>query len=109
MLHDYWMYRPDESLVKAGLPGTRTVLDWFSGYERPDGLLGKLPWWSFVDWVSTGELSTYPRRAREPPGAARAERLVRKMLGCRPQASWPTILPTALLASSRMFSLFSSM
>ena len=59
MLHDYWMYRPDASPVKAGLPGSRTVLDWFAQYEQPDGLLRKLPWWSFVDWVSSGELPTY--------------------------------------------------
>jgi alpha-L-rhamnosidase len=59
MVHDYWMYRPDTSQVKAALPGTRTVLGWFSQYEQPDGLLRKLPWWSFVDWVSTGELPTY--------------------------------------------------
>jgi alpha-L-rhamnosidase len=59
MLHDYWMYRPDVSEVKARLPGTRTVLEWFSRYEQPDGLLQKLPWWSFIDWVSRGELPTY--------------------------------------------------
>jgi alpha-L-rhamnosidase len=59
MLHDYWMYRPDSSPARAGLPGTRTVLDWFSQYEQPDGLLRKLPWWSFVDWVSSGELPSY--------------------------------------------------
>jgi alpha-L-rhamnosidase len=59
MLHDYWMYRPDVSVVKARLPGTRTVLEWFSHYEQPDGLLSKLPWWSFIDWVSRGELPTY--------------------------------------------------
>ena len=59
MLHDYWMYRPDASPVKAALPGTRTVLTWFSQYEQPDGLLRKLPWWSFIDWVSSGELPTY--------------------------------------------------
>ncbi|HEX3472544.1 MAG TPA: alpha-L-rhamnosidase C-terminal domain-containing protein, partial [Silvibacterium sp.] len=59
MLHDYWMYRPDPLPVKASLPGTRTVLDWFSRYEAPDGLLKKLPWWSFVDWVSSGELPSY--------------------------------------------------
>src|SRR5262249_44398153 len=63
MLHDYWMYRPDTAPVKAGLPGTRTVLDWFAGYEQPDGLLRKLPWWSFIDWVSKGELPTYDANA----------------------------------------------
>ena len=45
--------------MKARLPGTRTVLEWFSRYEQPDGLLRKLPQWSFIDWVSSGELPTY--------------------------------------------------
>jgi hypothetical protein len=60
MVHDYWMYRPDPELVRASLPGTRTVLDWFASHERPDGLLEKLPWWSFVDWVGEKqEIPTY--------------------------------------------------
>jgi alpha-L-rhamnosidase len=59
MLHDYWMYRPDTAVVTEHLPGTRTVLDWFARYEQPDGLLKKLPWWSFVDWVAGGELPNY--------------------------------------------------
>ena len=59
MLHDYWMYRPDSAPVKESLPGTRTVLDWFAQYEQPDGLLKRLPWWSFVDWVSQGEIPSY--------------------------------------------------
>jgi alpha-L-rhamnosidase len=59
MLHDYWMYRPDPAPVRSSIEGTRSVLDWFASHERPDGLLEKLPWWSFVDWVSTGEIPTY--------------------------------------------------
>jgi alpha-L-rhamnosidase len=59
MLHDYWMYRPDAAPVEEHLPGTRTVLDWFARYQQPDGLLRRLPWWSFIDWVSTGEIPTY--------------------------------------------------
>ncbi len=60
MLHDYWMYRPDPAPIREGLhQGTRAVLGWFAKYERPDGLLEKLPWWSFIDWVSTGEIPTY--------------------------------------------------
>jgi alpha-L-rhamnosidase len=51
MIHDFWMYRPDPDFVRSHLPGTRTVLDWFLSYQRPDGLLGKLPWWDFVDWT----------------------------------------------------------
>jgi hypothetical protein len=59
MVHDYWLYRPDPALARALLPGTRTVLDWFATHEQPDGLLHQLPWWSFIDWVSSGTIPTY--------------------------------------------------
>jgi hypothetical protein len=61
MLHDYWMYRPDPEIVKNLLPASRSVLEWFAGYEQPDGLLEELPWWSFIDWVSSGEIPTYDK------------------------------------------------
>lgn len=50
MVHDFWMYRGDTEFVKAQLPGIQTVMDWFVARQRPDGLLGKIPWWPFVDW-----------------------------------------------------------
>jgi alpha-L-rhamnosidase len=50
MVHDFWMYRQDQAFVKAQIPGTRTVLEWFLLRQRNDGLLGRLPWWPFVDW-----------------------------------------------------------
>ena len=53
MIHDNYQYRDDPAFVRSVLPGTRTVLDWFAGYQHPDGLLAKLPWWSFIDWVET--------------------------------------------------------
>ncbi|MGB6975410.1 MAG: alpha-L-rhamnosidase C-terminal domain-containing protein [Terracidiphilus sp.] len=59
MLHDYWMYRPNPAPVRESLPGVRGVLGWFAQHRRPDGLLNKLPWWSFIDWVSSGEIPTY--------------------------------------------------
>jgi alpha-L-rhamnosidase len=59
MLHDNWMYRPDPEFVRSLIPGTRTILNWFAHYEQPDGLLRELPWWSFIDWVSTGTIPTY--------------------------------------------------
>ncbi|HEU5352215.1 MAG TPA: alpha-L-rhamnosidase C-terminal domain-containing protein [Terracidiphilus sp.] len=61
MLHDYWMYRPNPAIVRESLPGVRGVLGWFAQYQQPDGLLNKLPWWSFIDWVSSGETPTYSR------------------------------------------------
>jgi len=51
MLHDYWMYIDDPTLVQQTLPHTRTVLDWFASHLRPDGLLGKVGWWEFGDWT----------------------------------------------------------
>jgi alpha-L-rhamnosidase len=50
MVHDFWMYRGDSDFVRAQLPGVRAVLDWYLSRLRRDGLVGKLPWWPFVDW-----------------------------------------------------------
>jgi alpha-L-rhamnosidase len=63
MLHDYWMYRPDQDgLTRSLVPGTRTILNWFATYQQPDFLLREVPWWSFIDWVPTGEIPTYDAR-----------------------------------------------
>ena len=59
MVHDYWMYRPDADEARKLLPGTRSVLEWYADHTDADGLLHRLPWWSFVDWVSSGEIPTY--------------------------------------------------
>lgn len=50
MVHDFWMYRGDPEFVRAQLQGTRSVLDWYLKRQRTDGLLGRIPWWPFVDW-----------------------------------------------------------
>lgn len=50
MVHDFWMYRGDVEFVRGQIPGTRAALDWFLRRQRLDGLLGKIPWWPFVDW-----------------------------------------------------------
>jgi alpha-L-rhamnosidase len=60
MVHDHYWYRADVAFVKEMLPGTRTVLDWFASYQHEDGLLGKLPWWSFIDWVGTQTTKPFP-------------------------------------------------
>lgn len=59
MLHDWWMYRPDPAPIETSLIGTRSVLNWYAQYEQPDGLLRQTPWWSFIDWIIKGELSSY--------------------------------------------------
>ncbi|MCR8558979.1 alpha-rhamnosidase [Mucilaginibacter sp. BJC16-A38] len=51
MLHDYWMYKPDGDFIKDKLVGERTILDFFSKYQQPDGSLKNTPYWAFVDWA----------------------------------------------------------
>jgi len=63
MVHDYWRYRDDPAFVAARLPGTRSVLEWFLGYQRPDGLLGRTPWWNFVDWATDFKEGVPPQDA----------------------------------------------
>lgn len=63
MIHDFWLYRDDPAFVRAQLPGTRAVLDWFLQHQRPDGLLEKLPWWVFVDWAEDFEAGEPPQDA----------------------------------------------
>ena len=65
MVHDFWRYRDDPAFVRAQLPGTRTVLDWFLAHQRPDGLLGPMPWWIFLDWAANFPAGVPPQ---EPDG-----------------------------------------
>jgi alpha-L-rhamnosidase len=51
MVHDYALYRDDPAFVREQLAGTRTVLAWFLQHQNANGLIGKLPWWSFIDWT----------------------------------------------------------
>src|SRR5207253_10199344 len=52
MVRDFSMYRDDDAFVRSHLAGTRAVLEWFMARQRADGLIGKLPWWPFVDWTA---------------------------------------------------------
>jgi hypothetical protein len=67
MVHDFWTWRDDAAFVRRQLAGTRTVLDWFTERLRPDGLVGRLPWWSFVDWCDGFEAGVPPQ---EPDGGS---------------------------------------
>ncbi len=52
MVHDYWMHRSDAAFVEARLPGIEAVLGWFERrVDAETGLLGPLPYWTFVDWT----------------------------------------------------------
>lgn len=61
MVHDFWMYRDDPAFVKAQLHGVRTVLDWFADRQHRSGLVGRLPWWAFVDWASDFDAGVPPQ------------------------------------------------
>ena len=61
MVHDFWLYRGDAAFVRAQLPGTRAVLNWYLERQRADGLMGKVPWWPFVDWGKDFESGMPPQ------------------------------------------------
>ncbi|MBE2213500.1 MAG: alpha-L-rhamnosidase [Opitutaceae bacterium] len=70
MVHDYWMLRDDPTFLAAQLRGVQGVLDWFE--ERIDaktGLLGPLPYWTFVDWSDEWARNRGLDIGGEPPGA----------------------------------------
>lgn len=60
MVHDYWLYQPDSAFVKTQLPGVRAVLSYFLEYRSEGGLLKRVPWWNFVDWVASWERGVPP-------------------------------------------------
>lgn len=52
ILHDYWMYQDDPDFVRQKLPGTRTVLNFYSGFQKENHSLKKMPFWNYVDWTN---------------------------------------------------------
>jgi hypothetical protein len=70
MVHDYWRHRDDPAFVEQRLQGTGAVLQWFR--ERVDaktGMLGPLPFWTFVDWPDEWAWDEFSRIGGQPPGA----------------------------------------
>ena len=53
MLHDHWWYAGDATFLKPYLKGARAVLDWFEARRATSGLLGRLEWWNYADWVDS--------------------------------------------------------
>lgn len=70
MLHDYWRHRTDDAFLRARLTGLQAALAWFE--ERIDpatGLLGPLPFWTFVDWAKEWPWSNEIGSGGAPTGA----------------------------------------
>jgi hypothetical protein len=63
MIHDYWMYRPDDGALAGWVKHTRSVIDWYAGHQRADGLLGRMPWWNFGDWTKDFVFGVPPQDA----------------------------------------------
>lgn len=51
MVYDYHMHCDDEQFVKKLMPAIIDNLQWFEDRLDSNGLLPKLEWWSFIDWV----------------------------------------------------------
>jgi hypothetical protein len=52
MVHDYQMYTEDAAFVRQMLPGVRAVLSYFAGFQKESGSLGRVPFWTYADWVT---------------------------------------------------------
>lgn len=50
MIHDYWMLRKDDAFVRQFLPAIRSILAWHRQHLNGSNMLGKMPYWNFVDW-----------------------------------------------------------
>ena len=73
MVHDYWRYVDDPDFVKQMLPGVRAVLGWFSMHQKDDRLLGKLPWWNYLDWTVKWDGGVPPASAETSSAAFQLE------------------------------------
>ena len=70
MLHDYWRHRTDDVFLRARLTGLQAVLAWFEAKIDPQtGLLGPLPYWTYVDWADQWNWNGVLGIGGEPSGA----------------------------------------
>ncbi len=69
MVYDYWMLRNDDAFVKKFQPGMEDVLAWHEARIAPNGMLGPVEWWNFVDW--SWPWSEEERVGGVPPGVAK--------------------------------------
>ncbi|UZR93476.1 alpha-L-rhamnosidase C-terminal domain-containing protein [Chondrinema litorale] len=52
MVHDYWMLCDDDKLIASMLPAMLDILNWYEARLDQNGMIGKLEWWNFLDWVT---------------------------------------------------------
>jgi alpha-L-rhamnosidase len=69
MVHDYWMHRDDPEYVKGFLMGIDNVLLWYEQkIDKNSGMIGPLPYWTFVDWPNNWPWDNVVRSGGVPPG-----------------------------------------
>lgn len=51
LVYDYARWRDDSGLVHACLPGMRALVEQCLTFIKPDGNVGQIPGWPFVDWI----------------------------------------------------------
>ncbi|HEV2499488.1 MAG TPA: alpha-L-rhamnosidase C-terminal domain-containing protein, partial [Terriglobia bacterium] len=49
-LQEYYLETGDKDFVLRLYPSVARAMMWFQGYQQPDGLLGPMPYWVFLDW-----------------------------------------------------------
>lgn len=54
MIHEHRLFYKNDNFTKQFLAQIREVLEWFETRRMENGLLGRLPWWNFVDWCWPG-------------------------------------------------------
>jgi len=83
MLRNYALWQPERSVVVALLPTARRILDAAFSLMRPDGLMGTLPAWAFLDWVPQWKNGVAPA---EKNGAGASQNLL--LAGVCRAAAW---------------------
>jgi alpha-L-rhamnosidase len=64
LLHDFASWRNDPEFVQARLPGLRGLIERCLAFRRPDGHVGKVAGWPFIDWVKQWQYAS-PAGVRE--------------------------------------------
>lgn len=66
MLHDYYWQTGDADLIKRYRPTVDAILDWFDRKIGDSGLVERIGYWEYIDWVTEWE-GGMPTAGKEGP------------------------------------------
>ncbi|MDX2190699.1 MAG: alpha-L-rhamnosidase N-terminal domain-containing protein [Bacteroidota bacterium] len=69
MLHDLVMHRPALDFAKEHKQSIQKILSWHKSRLTKENLLGRLPYWNFVDWTAQWKWVGTDTASGLPPGA----------------------------------------